>query len=86
MKLNDLRKQIEEVDQKMLELFLKRMDISAEIGAYKKEHQLPILDEMREHELLEKQKALLNNDTLWPLYRKFLIEVMKLSKEYQKLC
>lgn len=86
MKLNDLRKQIEIIDQEMLDLFLKRMDVSAKIGAYKKEHQLPILDENREHELLEKQKALLNNETLWPLYRKFLIEVMKLSKEYQKLC
>lgn len=86
MKLNDLRKQIEDIDQKMLDLFIKRMDVSAKIGAYKKEHQLPILDENREHELLEKQKALLNNETLWPLYRKFLIEVMKLSKEYQKLC
>jgi len=86
VKLNDLRKQIEIIDQEMLDLFLKRMDVSAKIGAYKKEHQLPILDENREHELLEKQKALLNNETLWPLYRKFLIEVMKLSKEYQKLC
>jgi monofunctional chorismate mutase len=86
VKLNDLRKQIEDIDQEMLDLFLKRMDVSAKIGAYKKEHQLPILDENREHELLEKQKALLNNETLWPLYRKFLIEVMKLSKEYQKLC
>ncbi len=86
MKLNDLRKQIEDVDQKMLELFLARMDISAQIGAYKKEHQLPILDEKREQELLEKQKALLGNDILWPLYRKFLIEIMKLSKEYQKIC
>ena len=57
MKLNDLRKQIEIIDQEMLDLFLKRMDVSAKIGAYKKEHQLPILDENREHELLEKTKS-----------------------------
>ena len=86
MKLTDLRKQIEEIDQEMLDLFIKRIDISSQIGAYKKEHHLPILDEQREKDLLEKQKQLLNNDVLWPLYRKFLIEVMKLSKEYQKIC
>lgn len=86
MKLTDLRKEIEEIDQEMLELFIKRMDVSYQIGMYKKQHQLPILDEKREQALFDKQKALLNNETLWPLYKSFLKELMRLSKEYQKIC
>ena len=84
MNLNELRNQIKSIDQDMLELFLKRMEISQSIGLYKKEHHLPILDERREKELILKQKELLNNDEMWPFYKAFLKEVMHLSKEYQK--
>lgn len=86
MKIDLLRKEIEKIDQEMLELFLKRMDVSYQIGQYKKEHNLPILDEQREKKLLDQQKELLNNESLWPLYKQFLKEVMRLSKEFQKTC
>lgn len=84
MKLNDLRQKINEIDEEMLNLFLKRMEVSKAIGIYKDMHQLPVLDERREKELIQKQKKLLNNEELWPLYKRFLKEVMHLSKEYQK--
>lgn len=84
MKLTELRNEINEIDKDMLDLFLKRMEESKKIGLYKVEHHLPILDEKRENELLQKQKDLLNNEDIWPLYRSFLKEVMHLSKEYQK--
>ncbi len=86
MKLEALRKEIEAVDKEMLELFIKRMDISYQIGSYKKEHHLPVFDEKREKALLEKQRELLDNEVLWPLYKEFLKEVMRLSKEFQKTC
>ena len=86
MKLDALRKEIEAIDKEMLELFIKRMDISYQIGSYKKEHHLPIFDEKREKTLLEKQRDLLDNEVLWPLYKEFLKEVMRLSKEFQKTC
>lgn len=86
MKLEALRKEIEAVDKEMLELFIKRMDISYQIGSYKKEHHLPVFDEKREKALLEKQRELIDNEVLWPLYKEFLKEVMRLSKEFQKTC
>ena len=86
MKLDVLRKEIETVDKEMLELFIKRMNISYQIGSYKKEHHLPVFDEKREKALLEKQRELLDNEVLWPLYKEFLKEVMRLSKEFQKTC
>ena len=84
MKLSELREQISQIDQDMLELFIKRMEVSRLIGLYKKERHLPIFDERREKEIIDKQKALLNNPDLWPFYKPFIKELMNVSKEYQK--
>ncbi|MER2024674.1 MAG: chorismate mutase, partial [Eubacteriales bacterium] len=41
MELSELRDQINQIDDEMLELFLRRMDVSEAIAAYKKAHGLP---------------------------------------------
>ncbi|MDX9691815.1 MAG: chorismate mutase [Acholeplasmataceae bacterium] len=84
MNLEELRSQIEEVDQEMMKLFIKRMNISKQIGLYKKEHHLAIFDAKREEELIEKYVLKLNEPSLSLLYKEFIIEIMKLSKEVQK--
>ncbi|MBU1094141.1 MAG: chorismate mutase [Firmicutes bacterium] len=84
MSLDELRIQIDEIDQKMMRLFKDRMTVSQMIGDYKKINHLPVLDQNREKELLNKRKEQLNDDQLWPLYESFIKEVMKLSKAYQK--
>jgi len=55
--LTVLRSRIDEIDNRMLELLAKRMDISREIGGYKKEHNLSILQSSRYSELLERLTA-----------------------------
>ena len=52
MDLNDYRRQIDEIDTQMLALFAQRMEVAAAIAAYKKEHDLPVLDGKREREKL----------------------------------
>ena len=52
MDLKELRNKINEIDEELLSLYLKRMDISKQIGQYKKEHNLPIYDSKREEELI----------------------------------
>jgi monofunctional chorismate mutase len=84
MNLEELRSQIEEVDQEMMKLFIKRMNISKQIGQYKKEHHLAIFDAKREEELIEKYVLKLNEPSLSLLYKEFIIKIMKLSKEVQK--
>ena len=44
MDLNQLRAQIDEVDDQLISLVTRRMDIAADIAAYKKEHNLPVLN------------------------------------------
>ena len=51
--LTELRRQIDEVDDSLLEILSKRMRISREIGVYKKEHNMPILQSPRYVEILE---------------------------------
>lgn len=51
--LVSLRRQIDELDSSLLELLAKRMRISKEIGVYKKEHNMPILQTIRYDEILQ---------------------------------
>lgn len=50
--LSDLRAQIDEIDNSLLELLSKRMRVSREIGTYKIEHKMPILQTGRYDEIL----------------------------------
>ncbi len=50
--LTKLREEINETDREMVALFRKRMEIAANVAAYKKEHGLPVLDAARERALL----------------------------------
>jgi chorismate mutase/prephenate dehydratase len=52
MDLQELRKQIDEIDDGLVRLFQQRMDVSAEIARYKKENNLPVHDPAREREKL----------------------------------
>ncbi len=51
--LASLRRQIDELDNSLLELLARRMRISEEIGQYKKEHNMPILQAQRYDEILQ---------------------------------
>ncbi|MDD6643414.1 MAG: prephenate dehydratase domain-containing protein [Firmicutes bacterium] len=52
MELKDYRAQIDAVDDEIVRLFQERMDIAANIAAFKKENGLPILQTAREREKL----------------------------------
>ncbi len=52
-----LRKQIDEMDNALLELLAKRMRVCREIGQYKKEHNLTVFQAGRYNEILEKRGA-----------------------------
>ena len=54
MNMDELRAQIDEIDAGLVELYKKRMDIASQIGAYKRENNLPIYDSERERKLLNK--------------------------------
>lgn len=83
MELKDLRNQIDDIDNELVRLFVKRMEVSAQIADYKKEHNLPIHVPAREREILqdvaEKAGAGLEN------YSRVLYSmIFELSRSYQR--
>lgn len=52
--IESLRRQIDRIDNDLINLLVERMKISNEIGHYKKERNMPILQEKRYEEILEK--------------------------------
>ena len=82
MDIQDLRKEIDAIDDELVRLFVKRMGISAQVAEYKKAHQLPIFVPAREREILkdvaEKAGAELGDYT-----RVLYSMIFELSRSYQ---
>jgi len=55
--LNELRSRIDKLDDELLELLARRMRVSHDIGRYKKEHDMPVLQTQRYEELLSRRAA-----------------------------
>lgn len=68
MELKDYREKLDCIDDEIVKLFTKRMEIAAQIAQYKKENGLPVLDVRREREKMlevaEKSKSELKDYTL----------------------
>lgn len=82
-KLDQARKQINEIDQKMADLFAARMKAVEMVAMHKKEHGLPILDTAREEEVIRKNAQYMSDETLKSYYVNFLKYNMSLSRSYQ---
>ena len=54
MELNELRSEINQIDDEILNLFLRRMEVAGQVADYKKNHDLPIYQPQREREILKK--------------------------------
>lgn len=81
--INELRKQIDEIDEELVSLFRRRMDVAAGVAEYKRQHDLPIHDPARERQLLNKISEMCGKD--FSDYGKVLYStVLSLSKSYQR--
>ena len=50
-----LRQQIDRIDDELLELLDKRMRVAREIGQYKKEHSMPVIQAGRYNDLMQRR-------------------------------
>ncbi|MBQ3588653.1 MAG: chorismate mutase [Oscillospiraceae bacterium] len=82
LNLEEIRKDISAINDEMLALFVKRMELSAQVARYKKAHGLPTLDRKREEAIL--QKVADSTEEEFRSYAiKFFKYIMDLGKEYQ---
>ncbi len=82
-KLEIAREIINKVDKEMAELFEERMRAAQMVAEYKKERGLPIYDEKREEQVIEKNSQYIANDEIRSYYNNFIRYTMKQSRKYQ---
>lgn len=80
--LQQLRMEIDRIDQQMIGLFLQRMNIVDEIGKLKKSNGLAVEDKAREEEKIASALDHVSTSQRQDLLN-FLIALMKISKERQ---
>ena len=83
-KLEIYRDLIDSVDNQIIELYVKRMEIVKEITKLKIENDLPVLDQNREKIMLEKNLEKIKDDEFKKYYKSVLEGFLKASKEMQK--
>ena len=82
MDLQELRQEIDAIDEELVNLFLRRMEVSAQVADYKKAHDLPIFVPAREREKLRDVSELAGPDMA--NYAKVLYSmIFELSRSYQ---
>lgn len=84
MNLSSLREKINKIDSELLIKLKERMEISKEIGIFKKENKLEILDPKREELLIN---SLINHDTKVfedDKNKEFITDLWKVIMNYSK--
>lgn len=82
LSLEELRNDINEVDNEIVALFKKRLNIAASVADYKRQHSLPVLDAARERALLERVSELAGEE--FDTYARVLYNtMMEVSRSYQ---
>ena len=81
--ITKLREEINAIDAEMVALFRRRMNVAADVAAYKKEHNLPVLDAARERALLSRISEMAGDE--FDGYARTLYHTMlDVSKAYQQ--
>lgn len=81
--LEAARNEISRIDKEMAKLFEQRMHAAAAIAGYKKQHGLSVKDPVREKELIDRNRALIESADIESYYVQFLKKTIELSCEYQ---
>lgn len=81
--IDELRKEIDKLDNEIIALLDKRFDCSKAIGEEKKKIQKQVLDSNREQIILDKVEAQSNKEHA-PYIQEIYKKIMEQSREYQK--
>ena len=81
--LKTLRQEIDSIDAQIFDLFVQRITVAKQIGAYKKEHGLSVLDSSREDAKRDQVKASVSPE-LEPYALGLLEVLMKTAKTVQE--
>ncbi len=82
LNLQDIRGQLDQIDDQLIGLFARRMRLVSDVAAYKKENGLPILDSGRERQIINRVSLAAGEDL--EHYAKLLYQTLfSVSRAYQ---
>lgn len=81
--LDDYRKELDQIDEQMVKLLEQRMRASEKIAQYKIENKLPVLDALREREILDRITRTASPDMAF-YTRTMYSNIMEMSKDHQR--
>ena len=79
---NELRQEINSIDEQLVKLFVQRMDCSKAVAEYKKANNIPILNEGREKEVLDRVAA--QGGEYGSYTRELFEDIMSMSRSLQQ--
>ena len=82
-KLETLRQEIDSIDAQIFDLLEQRLTVAKQIGTYKKEHGLSVLDSSRENHKRDQVKVSVSNE-LEPYALELLEVLMKAANAVQE--
>lgn len=81
--LAKIRAQLDDIDEEIVELFEKRMDIALDVISHKQKNNKPILYKSRETEIINRFKSMLNNKKYETAVEELFNCIMSISREIQ---
>lgn len=82
--LNSLRGQINEIDEELVKLFKKRMEVVYKVANYKIENSIEVLDRSREEQIINKHLNNIEDEDLESELREFLEDLLCISRRAQQ--
>lgn len=84
MDIKEARQQIDSIDTQLITLFEQRLSLIEKIAKYKDEHHLPLIDEVRDAEIIANHKGACNQLQLAPYIESYMKQVVAISNEFLK--
>ena len=84
MDLDNIRQEIDQIDDQIVKLLEERMHLVEDVVAYKKATEKPILDTKREEVIFEKVKSRVGNKKYEDTIVATFSDILKRSRDYQE--
>lgn len=81
--LSEIRKRIDEIDKKLVELIQERMQCASEVAEYKREKKMAVYDAKREEEKLSRIADMTEDHFMKRSLKEIFRQIMSISRKYQ---
>ena len=85
MDLQQIREEIDAIDDELVQLLEKRMDMAVKVAEYKKQNNIPIYNPTREQEVLDRMAKKVSGDRVAAISKIYSLLFLLSRNEQEKL-